>query len=237
MIGNAVENALRGHRAERQLREVAAFEIFRDAIVKRPKGAALELFMAWIAELLNRTVNVAGGECLAVHKVDEEIRRTVAADFRLLVKLNPFAHIIPVRNYAGDSIRQDTGKVRHDVRGVAASQLDIGREAKIFTDKHAIANAHAGGECFIMRITQAKHNLAIRAIDIGTLEGEAAKVTLATTGKGMFFYADFQTCASNSFAGKLNKREVRDGGEGLGFIGSLHAHELLGIDFVFGDDE
>ncbi len=237
MIGNAVENALRLHRAEWQLAKITAFEVFRDAIVKSPKGAALEFFMAWIAELLHRAVDIAGGECFAVHKIDEEIRRTVAADFCLLVKLNSLAHVIPVRNHSGDSIRQHAGEIRHDIRGVAASQLDIRREAKIFTDQHAIANAHAGGEALVVRVAQAKDNLTIRAIDIGALEGEAAKVTLAATGEGMLFHADFQTRTAHSFTGKLHKREVRDGGEGLSFIGSLHAHELLGIHFIFGDDQ
>jgi len=237
MSRDAVKNALRGHRAERQLAKVATFEIFRDGIVKGPEGATLEFFVTRIAEFLNGTVNVASGESLGVHKVDEKISGTITGNFRLLVKGDTVFHVIPMRNHAGDSIRQHAGKIRDDVGSMAAGELHIRREAKIFTDQHAIADAHAGGEALVVSIAQTENDFAIRASNVKTLEGKAAEVTLATTGKRMLFKTDFKTSAGDGIAGEIHKLGVWNRSERIGALRSLHADELFRGNLVLCDDE
>ena len=108
--------------------------------------------MARIAEFLHGVVDFTRRECFGIHKVDQKISGAVTGDFGLLVAFNPIAHVIPMRDDTPNSIGKDTGKVRHDVRGVTTSQLDIRREAKVFANHHAIANANRSGKGFVVSV-------------------------------------------------------------------------------------
>ena len=237
MPRDAVENALRRHGAEGKLGQIATLEVFGDRVVKRPQRATLELFVPRVAEFLNRAVNVAGRESLGIHKVDQEIRRTVATNFRFLVKLNPLFHVVPVRNNAGNSIRQHAGEIGHDVRGVATSKLHIRREAKIFADQHPIANADRGGEALVVSVAQTKNDLTIHAVDAHALEGEPAEVALPAASKRMFFKTHAQTSPTDSVPREGNKVEVGNRGERIGAVRSRDGRELIGGNLVFCDDE
>ena len=59
MPSDAVKDALHLHRALWELGQVSAFEILSDGVVETPEGVISELWVARVAELLDRLVYVA----------------------------------------------------------------------------------------------------------------------------------------------------------------------------------
>lgn len=237
MARETVEDALRSHRAERQLAKITALEILGDGVVKRPKRAALELVMARVAEFQDAVVNVAGRESLRIHKVDEQIGSLLVGNFDLLVSLNPIAHIIPMADNAAHGISKHAGEIRHDVDSVAASELDIRRKAQIFADQHTIANAHGSGHRLVAAIAEAQHDLAVSAVDLLTLKGEAAEVAETIASERVLLGDDIQTSATDSLASQFDKAGVRNRGERISGIRRADVLKLTEFDFILCNDK
>ena len=161
MTTNTVEDRLRCHCAVREASEVTSLEVFGDGVVETPESATLELIVTGVAELLHSTVNLAGRECLSIHQVDDEVSSTVTVDLRLLVGLNPLAHIVPVGGDASNRITKDARNVHHDIDGVSASELNVRREAKVVADRHFVANADGCCEGLVMCVTKTKDDLTV----------------------------------------------------------------------------
>jgi hypothetical protein len=133
-----------------------------------------------------------------------------------------------VSNYALD--------VAKDVDGMAASQLDVGREAKVFTNHHSVSDADCSGERFIVSVSQTEDNLTIRAIHAFASESKAAEVALTTASKRMFFLNDSKTDNLKSFTNERDKRGVTDRLERVRCVWSFHAQKSFEVYFVFCDD-
>jgi hypothetical protein len=133
-----------------------------------------------------------------------------------------------VSNYALD--------VAKDVDGMAASQLDVRREAKIFTNHHAVSDADSSGERFIVSVSQTEDNLTIRAIHAFASESKAAEVALTVTGERMFLLNDCQADDFKSFTNERDKRGVTDRLERVRCLWGFHTHESFEVYFVFCDD-
>ena len=237
MASDAVKDALRGHRAERQLGKIAALEVFRDRVVKRPEGAALELDMRRLAELLNRVVNVASRKRFTIHKLNDQGGRLLVRDRQRLVCFDTLPHIVPMGENTTHGVSNHALDVAQDVDSVAASQLDVRREAEIFANHHAVADADGGGKGFVVSVAKAKHDLTIRAIHALASEGKAAEVALTATGERMFLLNDCQADDFKSLANESHKRGVADGLKRFRSFWSFDAHESFEVHLVFCDDK
>jgi hypothetical protein len=111
-----------------------------------------------------------------------------------------------MRNHAPHSVSENAGKVCHDVGRVAASELHIRREAKIFAYQHPISNAHRSGELLNVAIPKTEDDLAVAALNVRAAKSEAAEVVLTAASESVFFADDFKTSPTDSFAGKVGKR-------------------------------
>ena len=231
-----VEERLSGHRALRQLGKVATFQMFGHSVVKSPESATLEFLMARIAELLNRLVNRASGEGTHLRKIHHQIGGTFLAEFGTFVSVDTLAHVSPVGNDPTDSRGKNRVQVPKDVDGVATSELHIRREAKVFANHHLVADANRSRKGFVVRVTQTKHQLAIIAIDALPLQGEAAEVAQASTGKRVFFVLDLKSCAAKGITGAISEEGVRDWSVGVRRLRSGNLLQLFGPDFVLSEN-
>jgi len=120
-----VKDRLRSHSALWQLGKVTTLEMLGHAVVEGPERPALELFVARVAELLNRLIDGTRRKRPHLSEIDNQVGSGLLGDFALLVGRNSIGHIIPVRGHATDSRRKHRVQIPKDVDGVTASELHI----------------------------------------------------------------------------------------------------------------
>ena len=174
----------------------AGFDVAKESIVANAAniamaaGGALIAFGVKSVKAFQDTALAAGQFSDATGLAVDEASRFILHKFDGLVVFDAVRHISKVRNTAAHSFRKHPRNVAQDVHRVLASKLHVRREAKVFTNQHAVADADASGKAFVVRVAQAKHKFTVRGVDIFPDDGKAAEVTLAHAGKRVFFFLD-----------------------------------------------
>ena len=132
-----------------------------------------------------------GGADADIGGADDEVMGFDVGDVRFFVGSDAFVLIMPFGEQESDGATHQLRQVADDEPGVLAGEFDLAAEAQIVANEHAGPGDDAGGERFVVAVTEAEHPAVVVAGFLG-MDFHEAEVALALVGQRVCLRADAQ---------------------------------------------
>ncbi len=226
-----IQQPVKGFGAFGQFCEVAIFQRLRERIEERPDIPPLECIMAWLTPLMKDGWDEAVGAHSNIGGADDEVVGFDVGDFGFLVGGDAFVLIMPFGEQETYGTTDKLRQITHDEPGVFAGELDLSREGKVIAHKHAGPGDNAGGEGFIVTVTEPKHPAIIFAGFLG-MNFHETEVALAFVRQRMRLGTDAQIGGAQCLLDGGDELMVGDGTPA--FCGAWRGHSANFVEVHMG---